>query len=59
MGAAALFILYFHVFIKVIPPEHAAAHFIESRFKRFGYCGVDIFFFLSGMGLTYAPSGAS
>ncbi|WP_044974081.1 acyltransferase [Ruminococcus sp. HUN007] len=54
MGFAALWILYFHVFGTVITMDHPIAAWIEARAKRFGYCGVDIFFLLSGMGLTYA-----
>lgn len=56
MGFAALWILYFHVCGTVITIEHPIAAWIESRIKRFGYGGVDIFFLLSGMGLTYAIS---
>lgn len=52
MGFAALWILFFHewaqVTIKAVPNH------IETRFVRFGYGGVDIFFLLSGIGLTYA-----
>jgi len=56
MGFAALWILFFHVCGTVITAEHPAAAWIEARIKRFGYGGVDIFFLLSGMGLTYAIS---
>ena len=56
MGFAALWILFFHVCGTVITAEHPIAAWIEARIKRFGYGGVDIFFLLSGMGLTYAIS---
>lgn len=52
MGFAALWILFFHEWC-VISTKPVPNH-LETRFVRFGYGGVDIFFLLSGIGLTYA-----
>lgn len=53
MGFAALWILYFHEWVNVFDMSTPIG-FTESFLKRIGFCGVDIFFFLSGMGLTYS-----
>ncbi len=53
MGVAALWILFFHagyIHFESTPVLSALEQFI----KRVGFCGVDIFLFLSGMGLVYA-----
>lgn len=52
MGFAALWIIFFHEWAQVC--QRQFPNYIETRAKRFGYGGVDIFFMLSGMGLTYA-----
>ena len=52
MGLAALWILFFHTWTPVL--RIPALSFVECFFKRIGFCGVDIFFFLSGMGLVYS-----
>lgn len=58
MGIAALWILAFHAWIPVTPvptPEHFnVLGFLERYIKIIGYCGVDIFLLLSGIGLTFA-----
>ena len=58
MGIAALWILCFHAWIPVTPsydPENFKFFsFLEHYLKNIGYCGVDIFLLLSGLGLTYA-----
>ena len=57
MGFAALWILVFHEWWYLTrEPEtgFSLAYFLESHIKRTGFCGVDIFFLLSGLGLTFA-----
>ena len=58
MGIAALWILAFHAWIPVTPvptEEHFNLFgFLERYLKIIGYCGVDIFLLLSGIGLTFA-----
>lgn len=53
MGFAALWILVFHEWIPMLDrwPRIAAA---ENYLQRIGFCGVDIFLFLSGMGMVYS-----
>lgn len=53
MGFAALWILAFHEWCALFTPGTTAAD-VEYFIKRIGFCGVDIFLFLSGIGLTYA-----
>ena len=53
MGLAALWILFFHEWQMMITEPGKAAE-IESYIKRVGFCGVDIFLFLSGIGLVFA-----
>lgn len=55
MGFSALWIWIFHVWMKIFKASpvlflQATENFIVET----GFCGVDIFFFLSGMGLIYA-----
>lgn len=52
MGLAAIWIFVFHEWNNVFKME--IPFYIASRIKQFGYGGVDIFLFLSGIGLTYA-----
>lgn len=58
MGIAAIWIHVFHVWIPVFhDPSNEVTHFlysIEEFIRRMGYCGVEIFLLISGMGLTYA-----
>ena len=58
MGIAAIWIFVFHTWIPVFyePTNGLTAflHNIEEYLRLIGYCGVDIFLLLSGMGLTYA-----
>lgn len=58
MGIAALWILCFHAWIPVTPvptEEHFnLLGFLERYIKIIGYCSVDIFLLLSGIGLTFA-----
>lgn len=55
MGFAALWILFFHLWQPLFTDGGAsAAFYVENVTKRLGFEGVDIFFLLSGMGLTYA-----
>lgn len=53
MGIAALWIYFFHEWIPVFDkyPVLSAA---ELFLKKIGFCGVDIFLFLSGAGITYS-----
>ena len=53
MAFAALWILLFHTWIPIFE-NIPLVSFAEAFLKRIGYCGVDIFFFLSGMGLVYS-----
>lgn len=53
MGFAAICILVFHEWIAVFPSV-AVINKIEAYGKQFSFAGVDIFFFLSGMGLVFA-----
>lgn len=52
MGLAAIWIFVFHEWNNTFKME--IPFYIASRIKQFGYGGVDIFLFLSGIGLTYA-----
>ncbi|MBQ8497222.1 MAG: acyltransferase [Clostridia bacterium] len=53
MGIAALWIYLFHEWIP-LAPNVPVLGFTEDFIKQIGFFGVDIFFFLSGMGLTHA-----
>ena len=53
MGLAAFLIFVYHEcesVLGIIP----VVNFMENFIRRTGSCGVDIFFLLSGMGLTYS-----
>ena len=58
MGIATLWIYIFHAWIPIFnnPTGNITlfCHYIEEYIRKMGYCGVDIFLLLSGMGLTYA-----
>ena len=58
MGIAALWIFFFHTWtlMSVTPQEGSfnLIYFLEIYLKKIGFVGVDIFFFLSGIGLTFA-----
>lgn len=53
MGFAALWIFIFHVWTPMLE-FNQTIYKIECFVQRIGFCGVDIFFLLSGMGLTYS-----
>jgi len=53
MGAAALFILFYHCWIRMNLQFWIMAE-LENNILSVGFIGVEIFLFLSGMGLTYA-----
>lgn len=53
MGFAALWILFFHEWICLFSQVPVLGQ-IEYLTKNFGYVGVDIFIFLSGMGLVFS-----
>ena len=55
MGFAALWIVFFHFWQPLFAEGAPAALFYaENVIKRLGFEGVDTFFLLSGMGLTYS-----
>ena len=58
MGIAAIWILIFHEWLQLtVTPEDGSHHIInmlERYIKAIGFCGVDIFLMLSGIGLTFA-----
>lgn len=58
MGIAALSIYYFHAWTPLtLEPQESSIiilSFIEHVYKEIGFLGVDIFFLLSGIGLTFA-----
>ena len=58
MGFAALWIEAFHVSFPMFYNNDRLAR-LETVVKHFGFCGVDIFLFLSGMGLVYAIQKSS
>lgn len=53
MGFAQLWIVVFHCWLLIIP-NRPFLGVVENFIKWNGLLGVDMFFFLSGMGLTYA-----
>ena len=58
MGLSALWILYYHSGLPLIEePSNPAIHLLyslERYINRIGFCGVDIFLLVSGIGLTFA-----
>ena len=58
MGFAAICIIYFHEWIPVIPAPSEGSfslfYSLEQYINRITFFGVDIFFLLSGIGLTFA-----
>lgn len=58
MGIAAIWILVFHKWIQLtVDPADGSfelINFLEKFIKKIGFCGVDIFLMLSGIGLTFA-----
>ena len=63
MGIAALSIYFFHAWIPItLEPQESSViclSFLERFLKENGFLGVDIFFFLSGIGLTFAVEKVS
>lgn len=53
MGFAALWILLFHEWLPVFT-NYRLLSLGERFIKRIGFCGVDIFLFLSGIGMVYS-----
>lgn len=53
MGVAAILIFLFHEWTPVFGTVPVVGPF-EDFVRRTGFCGVDVFFMLSGMGLTYS-----
>lgn len=53
MGLCGLLIVFFHCWITTVS-EFPVIGWIEAVIKNNGYFGVDVFFFLSGWGLTYS-----
>ncbi len=58
MGFAALWIFFFHEWQPLASADSWIA-FPEGFLKRIGFCGVDIFLLLSGIGLTYSIEKAN
>lgn len=58
MGIAALWIVAFHVSFPVFQDMGLLTK-VETAIKRIGFCGVDIFLFVSGIGLVYAIQKSS
>ena len=56
MGVAALLIIVFHTWYRLATPETSPKllYYAELAVTKLGYFGVDIFFLLSGIGLSYA-----
>ncbi len=53
MGFASLWIIFFHEWLKVLD-NHPVGSAIEGYIKSIGFCGVDIFLLLSGIGLYFS-----
>lgn len=53
MGFSALWIFLFHEWIPVFG-RYPKISMLENFMQRIGYCGVDIFLFLSGIGMVYS-----
>ena len=56
MGVSALWIVAYHTWYRLFTPETSPKllYHIELAITKLGYFGVDIFFLLSGIGLSYA-----
>ena len=63
MGIAALSIYFFHAWIPItLEPQESSVFylsFLEHFLKQNGFLGVDIFFLLSGIGLTFSVEKVS
>lgn len=59
MGFAALWILFFHEWILLSEQSSTGAFNVEQFIKIIGFCGVDIFLMLSGLGLTFSIKKSS
>lgn len=53
MGFAALWILFFHEWIQIFSDKPIIGN-IEEYLKAIGFCGVDIFLLVSGIGLFFS-----
>ena len=53
MGFASLWIIFFHEWIKLLD-NHPVGSAVEGFIKSIGFCGVDIFMLLSGIGLFFS-----
>ncbi len=53
MGFAALWIFFFHEWQPLLTGVPVLS-FLEGFLKRIGFCGVDLFLLLSGIGMTFA-----
>lgn len=58
MGFASLWILFFHEWVTVLNNHPIGAN-VEGYIKAIGFCGVDIFLMLSGIGLVFSISKKS
>ena len=56
MGFSALWVIVYHTWYRLAVPETSPKllYYIELAISKMGYFGVDIFFLLSGIGLSYA-----
>ena len=56
MGISALWIVVYHTWYRMFAPETSPKllHYMELAITKLGYFGVDIFFLLSGIGLSYS-----
>ena len=56
MGVSAICIVFFHLWQRLLSPDSPLRllYWLERGISGMGYFGVDIFFLLSGVGLSYA-----
>lgn len=56
MGISALWIVVYHTWYRMFTPETSPKllYYMELAITKLGYFGVDIFFLLSGIGLSYS-----
>ena len=56
MGISALWIVVYHTWYRLAVPETSSKllYYMELAITKLGYFGVDIFFLLSGIGLSYS-----